>query len=279
MPPFRILALGGGGTKGFLQIGALHELEKQVGNLSKYFSKGVYGCSIGSVLATGIAFGLDINQMERLSKKCLNFLFVFENLNLSSLTNAGIKKGVVSMDSFEKHLLGAFDSEGINLRNKMLKDAHIPLSVLASNMSRGIPTIFKGDIPILPALKASCCIPFLFHPQVIGKSVYLDGGMITNELHKLIPKEEQLETLSIYLIHSSPHITPDNLERISMTEFAYKLYKSGTLYQHSQNNDPNILSLYYAGGSGFTDKNDEEKDEMISIGRCLMRSFLSKRSC
>jgi len=278
MVPFRILALGGGGTKGFLHIGALHELESRVGDLTKHFSKGIYGCSIGSVISTGIAFGLNVSQMERLSKECMRLDFVKNDLNFAVISQVGSNKGLFSMDSFEKHVLSAFDSQGIDIRNKVLSDAKIPLHVIASNMTRGIPTIFKGDVPILAAIKASCCIPFLFHPQIIGKNVYMDGGMITNDLHSIIPKEHQAETLSINLIHANPHITPENLKRLSSAEYAYKLYKSACLYQHTRNENENILNLYYPGGSGITTRTDEEQDEMILTGRCLMRGFLSKRS-
>jgi hypothetical protein len=277
MVPFRILALGGGGTKGFLHIGALQELEARLGNLTVHFKKGIYGCSIGSVIATGIGFGLNVTQMERISKRCMNLMFIFDGINVASLSMASVKKGVVGMDSFEKRILSAFDSEGVDLRNKKLSDSKIPLYVFASNMTRGIPTIFKDNVPIMSALKASCCIPFLFQPQVIGNCVYLDGGLITNDIHRLIPKEQQEETLSIYLIHSNPHITPANLEKLSSTEYAYKLYKTVCLYDHAQHFDDNILNLYYAG-SGFTDKSDEEKDEMITAGKCLTRIFLSKRT-
>jgi NTE family protein len=278
MVAFRILALGGGGTKGFLHIGALQELESRVGNLTTHFKKGLYGCSIGSIMATGIAFGLTVNQMERISKRCLTLTFVFNNLNIASLTQVGSKKGIFSMDSFEKHLLAAFDMEGIDLRNKTLSDSKVPLFINASNLTRGVPTIFKDNVPILSAIKASCCIPFLFHPQIIGKSVYVDGGLITNDLHKLIPKEDQSDALSIYLIHSNPHVTPERLEGLSSLEFAYKLYKTTCLYYHTQNHCPNVLPLYYASGSGISELTEDEKEDMISTGRCLMRSFLSKHS-
>ena len=275
MVSFRFLALGGGGTKGFLHIGALQELEARFGNLTKHFSKGVYGCSIGSIIGTGIGFGLNVSQMERISKRCMNLMFVFDGINVAALTMVSVKKGVVSMESFEKHVLSAFDSEGVDLRNKKLSDSRIPLYVIASNMTRGIPTIFKDNVPIITALKASCCLPFLFQPQVIGNCVYLDGGLITNDMHKLIPKEHQAETLSIYLIHSNPHITPANLEKMSPTEYVYKLYKTTCLYDHAQHYDKNILNLYYSG-SGFTNKSEEEKDEMIVAGKCLTRIFLAK---
>jgi predicted acylesterase/phospholipase RssA len=201
------------------------------------------------------------------------------DLNISGFTQVGTKKGMFSMDSFEKHLLSTFDLEGIDLRNKFLSDAKIPLFINASNLTRGIPTIFTGNIPVVSAIKASCCIPFLFHPQVIGKSVYVDGGLITNDLHKLVPKEDQADTLSIYLIHSNPHITPQNIESLPTSEFVYKLYKTVCLYHHSQNvGTANVLQLYYPGRSGISDLNKEDMEDMIHIGRCLTRSFLSKHS-
>ena len=53
---FSILALGGGGLKGYLEIGAIEELEEHYGKLHETFHEGVYGCSIGSIIATCIAF-------------------------------------------------------------------------------------------------------------------------------------------------------------------------------------------------------------------------------
>ena len=60
---YKILALGGGGTKGILHIGALKVLE-EYGKLIELFSEGIYGCSIGSVFAIAIGFGLDSNALE-----------------------------------------------------------------------------------------------------------------------------------------------------------------------------------------------------------------------
>lgn len=62
---FRRLALGGGGAKGILHVGALQELSKRQ---PLDFPKGVYGSSIGSILATYIAFGLPIDNTVPLLK-------------------------------------------------------------------------------------------------------------------------------------------------------------------------------------------------------------------
>ena len=275
--PFKILALGGGGTKGFLHIGALQEIETVVGNLTDFF-KGIYGCSIGSILATGIAFGLNTSQMERLSKTAMTIDFVLDDFQIDTLHDSLSEKGIFNMDSFEKHVLSAFDSENIDLRNKFISDAKIPLYIIASNITKGVPTIFKDHVPIMAALKASCCIPILFRPQQIGKSLYNDGGSITNVLMEIIPEYHRDITLAISLIHSNPEITPANLKSLSPTEFIYNLYKITCLFEHSKHKHPNSVSLYYGNNTtGLGTPSDEEKHEMILAGRAILRGFLSKR--
>jgi patatin-like phospholipase/acyl hydrolase len=69
MSPFQKLALGGGGVKGILHIGALQELSK---HQPLIFPEGVYGSSIGAVIGTYVAFGLPIDEKmypEHPSKK------------------------------------------------------------------------------------------------------------------------------------------------------------------------------------------------------------------
>ena len=61
---FRSIALGGGGIRGFLLFGGLKAIEERQGNLN--FPDGIYGCSVGSVIATGVAFGLTSKQMEEI---------------------------------------------------------------------------------------------------------------------------------------------------------------------------------------------------------------------
>jgi predicted acylesterase/phospholipase RssA len=279
MLPFRILVLSGGGTKGFLHIGALQELELRLGNLTTHFNKGIYGCSVGAVLATGIAFGMTTDDIYKLSKRFMNLSFVFDSLDMASLQQSLVRKGLFEMDSFETQIIGAFSEYNIDLKDKYLCDAKIPLNIIASNLTKGTPTIFRNKVPILKALRASCCIPFLFRPQLVGADMYVDGGLMTNVLTRLIPQEEHPHILSLYIIHSNPHITPANIESMSPTEFLYRLYKNTSLYEHVQFRHQNTVDLYYPGGSGLTDATENDKEEMIMNGKCLMRSFLTKYGC
>ena len=63
--PFRVLAIDGGGSKGMFAVGALVELEEQLGQTCKEVFDLVYGTSVGSIIATLIATGHDAKSIER----------------------------------------------------------------------------------------------------------------------------------------------------------------------------------------------------------------------
>ena len=276
MKRFHILALSGGGTKGFLQLGALQELEERVGNLTEYFDKGIYGCSIGSIIATAIAFGIDSKKGSAALKELLNFNFVTKSLSIESLKNSVSRKGLFEMNGFDEVLIKCFNSWNIDIKNKRISDSLVPLHIISSNLTKGVPTIFRGNVPILTALRASCCIPGVFRPQIIKNNVYIDGGYFTTILMKLIPKEIHGETLAIDIIHTNPGITPTNLEKLSVPEFLYKLYKLSCLYEVGNFRHPNIMNVFHNSGSGFGDPSESEKEDMSLTGRCFMRAFLTK---
>jgi predicted acylesterase/phospholipase RssA len=80
--PFRALGLGGGGMKGILHIGALLELEK---HQPLKFPDGVYGCSVGSIIAAFIAFELPIKNIIPFVRKNLSIDMTIVSGNPSDL--------------------------------------------------------------------------------------------------------------------------------------------------------------------------------------------------
>ena len=97
MESFKILALSGGGSKGYLHIGALEILEEKVGNLHEYFKEGIYGCSVGSIIGTAIAFGIPLKKIKELFKSLsFNELFKID----MKVEEIFIKKGIFNMDLF-----------------------------------------------------------------------------------------------------------------------------------------------------------------------------------
>jgi NTE family protein len=275
--PFKILALGSGGTKGFLHLGALQELECSLGNLTEYFKEGVYGCSIGSIFAAAIAFGLNMEQVHRIALKYFSMQKMVGEFEIEKSLEILEKKGVFDMDIFEENVTQAFMSEGVDLKNKMLSDSRIPLFVFATNITRGIPTIFKGDVPLMLALRASCCVPFLFRPQCINKNLFIDGAFLTNVMVKLMSEEDRRKTLAIYLLNSRSHVTPENINTMTPIEFMYRLYKTSCLYEHTTHDHEYTVSLSHTERSGYEDPPKDDIEDMIVTGKCSMRGFLASK--
>jgi predicted acylesterase/phospholipase RssA len=274
MQRFRILALGGGGTKGFLEVGALELLEERVGPLHEHFTEGVYGCSIGSILGTAVAFGVPVVKVRELFKQFpVSELFKLD-MNIGDII---AKKGIFSMDYLESKLISAFNSIQIPIEKKNIGDALVPLRIQASNISKGIPTIFQKNVPVVKAILASSCIPFVFRPQQINDSLYVDGGFLTNVLMTTIPEADHEKTLCFSIIHSDPYITPAKLKTMNPVDYAYKMYKTSCLYERKKTPIKNNLDLFYDKGNGLTSWTTVEQDEMMLVGRTLTQNFLTER--
>ena len=176
-PVIRKLGLGGGGAKGILQIGALMELSK---HQPLVFPDGIYGSSVGSVIASCIAFGIPIETILEFVKTNSSVQKLipskFEVQNISKLFTS---KGFYDMNVFNTRMIELFKTANIDIQNKKLRDAEMPLYLVSSNITKGVPAIFSDDVYVLDALRCSCCIPFLFHPQQVGDSLYIDGNILT----------------------------------------------------------------------------------------------------
>ena len=270
---YKILALGGGGMKGFLHLGALKILEKKI-NFEEF-----YGCSVGCIVAIALAHELDCEALERMSTKISSFN-KFTTFSLIDLQSSFQKKGLFEMDLFENFILELFDSEGINLRSRNICDTPKKLNICATNITKHRLTVFTGKFPILKALRASCCIPLIFCPQIINDSIYIDGGFLTNVITDFIPKEKYQETLSLSIIHDDPKITPKTIKIIPHLEFLYGMYKSSCIYERKKTSftNKNNIDLNYSLPSGISDVGEKQRSEMISRGSELTLRFFSQRS-
>jgi predicted acylesterase/phospholipase RssA len=260
-----------------MHIGVLKELERY-GSLQKQFFKGVYGCSVGAACAIGIAFGFDSDAMMRMASRFSTFNGLFDTLSVKSLEESLLKKGLFSMDAIEHLFLDMFDSEGLDLRNKKLSDSQIPLFICSTNITKNVITVFKGDVPVLTALRASACIPFVFCPEIINQNLYIDGGYLTNTVLNFIPPEDRDITLSVSIVHEDPRFTPRNIKKMSPTEFSYGLYKLSCIYERKTNRVINNIELSYNLANGLSDVGKDDMEAMIAVGKESTRAFLAKRT-
>lgn len=274
--PYRILALGAGGVRGFLHVGALLELERHHGDLINVFTKGIYGSSVGSLIATGIAFGLSGEQIRIVCKQFLRANVFVPKLTDIEWITAFKHKGCIPMHSFEQIVLEGFQSQGIDLTNKTLQDAKIPLHVVTSNITKGTPAVFQKHVPVLTALKASCCLPGLFQPVSYRSQLYIDGDIFSPSILHVVPETERAHTMVINLRQPRKGITLERLEQMNPLEYVYNVYKLINSYHTLKYTHDGTLDIVYPNISGTTELTSEIEDDMIAMGKCMVHDFLQK---
>jgi predicted acylesterase/phospholipase RssA len=100
--PFKKLGLGGGGAKGILHIGALQELAK---HQKLYFPDGVFGTSVGAIIAVFVAFEIPFtddflnDKKDTLALSSLVPPFTFETIQ-----KGFPEKGTFTMDVFQEKM-------------------------------------------------------------------------------------------------------------------------------------------------------------------------------
>lgn len=264
---FTSLGLGGGGARGGLQVGAIAALESRRGDL--LFPDGIYGCSIGSILATAVAFRLTAAQIREMYNTHFNLDGFLPSVKLTTLMELPSAKGLFTMDMAEQTILRAFDSQGIDLRNKTLEDSPQPLYIIASNMTTQVPNIFAKHVRILDALKCSSCIPIVFQPQILYNQVYLDGGLFLDDISSVIPPD----ALLLHISPSSEAIFPADIESMSIPTYIYRMYRSIRKSSFSKN----TIWLQNSTTGVLQDLTQEEKQQLFTDGYLQTTAFLAKR--
>ena len=265
---FRSLALGGGGVRAGLHVGALKALEASRGSLS--FPDGLWGCSAGAVLATAVAFNLTAAQVADLYRNHMDITAVIPPPKLSALAELATTKGMFSMDQYEQAIITAFKTHGIDLTDKTLADTPQPLYIVASDMTTHNPTVFTKQVRILDALRCSSCIPILFQPQVLYNHVYLDGGLFVDCLSSLVPPD----CLVLHISDPGEKLYASELESIPLTSYFHRIYRS----LRGRPTAPNVLWLQNSSIGILQEMTPAQKDALCEQGTSQTLAFLSKRA-
>lgn len=264
---FPCIAFGGGGVRGAIHIGGLFALEKVRGNL--LFPKGVYGSSIGSIVATAVAHHLTPIQIQTMFETYFHLDNFVPILRLSSVQSMLHKKGLFSMDLMEDTLVKAFLSQGVDLREKNISSCPQKLYIFATNLTTCKPTLFSGDVPILKALLCSCCLPFVFHPQVVFNNVYVDGGVSVRYLDEVVPHD----CLVFHISKRAQPLFPSNIETISPFEYFSHIYETG----RKSYARPNTIWFDNQDVEILQELTPQLRKQMIEQGYSQALTFLTKR--
>lgn len=170
------LVLGSGGVNSTSYIGVCKYLE-EVGIVPGRI-KHVVGCSGGAVVGMLVCCGYKWREMV---KVCLDmdaamrfdcFLGAFDNM------------GIDSMDGIRDVLEGAVVAKhSKKMTLKELQDATgIRFTCYATNLLDRTLHAFDSqdtpDVPVVHAVCASMCVPFVFAPVIIGNGMFLDGAIV-----------------------------------------------------------------------------------------------------
>jgi NTE family protein len=154
------LALGGGGARGFAEIGVIRVLERE-----KVPIDVVVGTSVGSLIGalyadTGKSLDLEFSALTVTNED----LFDYKAL---AILSGGFVKG----ERLEEFLNG-------RLKNRDIEKMALPFAAVATDLRTGTTVVFSRG-PIARAVHASAAIPGVFVPVTIEGRTLVDGG-VTN---------------------------------------------------------------------------------------------------
>ncbi|MEE9368174.1 MAG: patatin-like phospholipase family protein [Pontiella sp.] len=178
------LALGGGGAKGFAHIPIL-EVFDELG-VKPYC---ITGTSIGSIMGALYASGHSANDIAEMIRQLIlprgaslkdiirgkEFFRVLDLIDPHfSLKPQGLLKGEKFLDFLYKQM-----------KVTTFEELRIPFKAVATDFWRNEQVVFEsGDI--LPAVRASMAIPYIFTPVNMDGRVLVDGGLVNNVPHDLL---------------------------------------------------------------------------------------------
>lgn len=199
------LALSGGGAKGFAHIGVFKMLEE-----CALMPDIIAGTSVGALMGALFADGYRADEIKEL----------FSGREFSEFAQLQIPKS------------GLFDSKRFryflkrHLRTKNIEDLQIPMVIMATDLDNGVSHEFRKG-PIVDAVTASCSIPIIFSPVVVGGIHYVDGGLFHNFPVSII-REECERVIGVNVSPLVPQKYKQTIFHIAERSYHY-MFRANTL--------------------------------------------------
>ncbi|MBC7556239.1 MAG: patatin-like phospholipase family protein [Chryseobacterium sp.] len=237
------LVLSGGGTKGLAHAGVLKFLEEK--NIQPEI---LACCSAGAIVGSLYAGAKSPDEILDFFKSV--YFFDWRHFAIN-------KPGLVSSAIFRHYLEPIFE-------NKILGDLDKDIRIVATELISGEQKIFSKDFKIVDAVIASCSIPGITMPYIVGDEMFSDGGVLNNFPADII-KNDCNKMIGVYV--SMPcDITMENLSTIkSVTTRAYELLSHRTEIHKFAYCDWFITSKKLAAYGAF-ERKANRLEEIFNIG-------------
>jgi len=154
--PKIILALGGGGARGFAHIGVLQVFEEANLKIS-----GIVGTSMGALVGGTYAAETDLYYLARLVDA-----LKWENLVDFHLPTLGLIDGAKIQTLID-----------LLTKGKKIEDLSLPFWAVATDLHTGEEIVFKEGL-LAPAIRASISVPGIFNPVEYNKRILVDGAVV-----------------------------------------------------------------------------------------------------
>ena len=170
-PPERTaFVLGGGGSRGAVQVGMLQELIRRDIRADR-----VFGASVGAINGASYAGRPNLENAERMADiwRAIKGTDIFPRGALDGPWAFLQKRPSVHANTGLRAIIEA----GIDYEN--LEDAIIPIEVVTTSLTDGRER-WIGHGPAVEAVLASSAIPSIFPPVIIDGDMLVDGGVVNN---------------------------------------------------------------------------------------------------
>lgn len=151
------VVLGAGAAKGFAHVGVLKVLEA-----NKIPVGMIVGTSAGSFVGSLYAYGFNAFQLHKIALE-------LEQGDLADFTLPD--NGFIKGEKLERYV-------NRMLRNTPMEKLRIPFYAVATDIQSGREMVF-GTGNTGSAVRASCSVPGVFAPHVVGGRMYVDGGVVS----------------------------------------------------------------------------------------------------
>jgi hypothetical protein len=261
-----ILALNGGGIRGALQVGALLELSDS--QAKALFKDGIYGISVGAIIATYLAFGFSPSDLAEIFAEWVDVpltppsIAVLKNV----YSTKGLDDGSVIRERFRKN----FRLKGLNFDDLRIGDADVPLHVIATDVENVQTVVFGKSMRVWDAVRASFSLPLVFEPHSTNGRLFIDGAVLCADISRCIPAKDIPNAFFLLTTRSIPSESYiDVIWSGSSTRACYD-----TLARHPEttclivDNETPVFDMWSTVESVHT---------TLERGRVAMREFLLRR--
>ncbi|MDD3304237.1 MAG: patatin-like phospholipase family protein [Clostridia bacterium] len=229
------LALSGGGTKGAAHIGVIKAL------LEEHIDIGyISGTSSGSIIASLFALGYSTEEMKELFQQTCSKIIDFDlmipfkiikSIITGNLQVKGIAKGkklesILSACCYEKKIVDISQIKmPIAIPTVDIRTAEV---IYFTNRKISCPrSMLYDDTPtcnntgkLAQIVRASCSLPGVYEPKIIGDNVLVDGGIRMNTPVSILKRIGASKVLAVSFDRNKKKETSyDNLVCISMQSF------------------------------------------------------------